>query len=260
MNPITANYCANCGLPLQITQQQTQPAGAARRVLSWRNVLAAFSSGRVKLMVAVFLIEIALFFVFSGIPMSSAEYQAITSSSGYKQLDSIRAESFLARGLSIFENNYLLASIELVPLFGPALFVYVTYSTSRVLDAVGYGIPGPLLVLQILFYPHSWLELPAYAVAVTQSLLLTYAAIKRRLLEEALKTLFVWLCVGVELFFAALIETAIISLQSFGLLEPFLLWLPTAGIMYAGGLLYRRVQRRLAVGPQQAGLTAWRRG
>lgn len=206
-------------------------------------------------MVAAFLVELALFFAFSAIPMSRAEYESIVNSPSYQQISSVRMESLLPRAVAIFKNNYLIASLEIIPVAGPAIFAYTTYSTARVLDALGYGqgVPGPLLVISILLFPHSWLELPAYSIAVTQSVLLIYSAIKKRFVGELVRTIAVWLFVGLELLVAAIVESGIISLElPQDTLLPLVMWFPTLVVMGVGYLLYKRVQRSLR--PTQADL------
>lgn len=211
--------------------------------------MEAFSQRRVKIMAAAFFVEIALFFVFSGLPMSSAEYQAIISSPAYQQIDKVRSESLMPRALSIFENNFLIASLEIIPVLGPAVFVYTAYYTARVLDAIGYGqgVSGPILVVDIMLYPHSWLELPAYAVAVAQSLLLVYSAIRKRFFEEVVRSFFVWLFVGLELFVAGIVESGLLELSEKSWLL-FVLWLSTLALISAGYILYRRAQGLLVGG------------
>ncbi len=196
-------------------------------------------------MIIAFIVELVLFLAFSAIPMTKAEYQAIVSSPGYQQINSVRSQGLVLRSLSIFDNNYYLASLEIIPVLGPIIFVYTTYSTARVLDALGYssGLPGPLLFVNIVLFPHSWLELPAYAVAVTQSILLLYSLAKRSFVQEVARTIVVWLFVGLELFVAAIIESSIISLESYGLLQALLMWIPTLLIMYFGYRVFKRIQR-----------------
>ncbi|MEM0321958.1 MAG: stage II sporulation protein M [Thermoprotei archaeon] len=244
INPLNANYCYNCGLQLQPKAQpypeptQTQTSGGA---FSKKNILEAFTTKRVKLMVVVFIVELALLLAFSALPMSQAQYQAIVNSSSYSQLSRVRSEPLILRSASIFENNYLLASLEILPVIGPAIFVYTTYSTARVLVALGYtqSVPGPLLFLNIMFFPHSWIELPAYAISATQSILLVYSGIKKRFYQELARTIVVWLFVGLELFVAAIIESSIIALEQQGALS-LILWLPTLAIFY---LSYRVIKR-----------------
>jgi len=248
LNPLTANYCANCGLQLQSRPPLYPPSTQARVVggaFSKENLLQAFSTRRVKLMIIGFIIELALFLAFSALPMSQAQYQAIVNSPSYKQINMVRAEGLISRAVSIFQNNYFLASLEMVPALGPAIFTYTTYSTARVLDALGYGsgVPGPLLFVNIMLFPHSWLELPAYAISATQSVILVYSWVKKRFFQELARTIIVWLFVGLELFVAAVIESSIITLESYGILQPLLMWIPTLVIFYIAYTLLKRLNK-----------------
>ncbi|PSN92461.1 hypothetical protein B9P99_03460, partial [Candidatus Marsarchaeota G1 archaeon OSP_B] len=132
------------------------------------------------------------------------------------------------RILAIFENNFRIASIELVPFFGVVFFGVSTYQTAQIIEAFGINssLNGPILMLSLLFLPHSWLELPAYAVATYQGLLLSVSIFRKRFFQELGRTLFVLLIVGVELFVAAIFEGVEITLQNYGSILPLVTWLP----------------------------------
>jgi uncharacterized membrane protein SpoIIM required for sporulation len=226
-----ANYCINCGAKLE----------KAVKPLSKENFLSVANSRWLRWAAVAFLIELVIFFALSSLPMSAQTAQ--TYASGGKQLvDSVRNQPLFLRILAIFENNFRIASIELVPFFGVVFFGVSTYQTAQIIEAFGINssLNGPILMLSLLFLPHSWLELPAYAVATYQGLLLSVSIFRKRFFQELGRTLFVLLIVGVELFVAAIFEGVEITLQNYGSILPLVTWLP---FFVIAGLVYNLIKK-----------------
>lgn len=164
----------------------------------------------------VFVVELVMLFYFSTVPLpaylvNTINNQTSTIATGADSL------TLLGRALYLFSNNFHIAATEFIPLFGLYTFGSVMYNTALAIDVIGIvsNIPGPFVTLSLLFEPHTWLELPAYALATTQSLYLVRGFTSvRRFKFELVRTPFVFALVAVELFIAAIFESSEISLAS----------------------------------------------
>jgi Stage II sporulation protein M len=212
----------------QATSRETPPPKE-----TYRDVLASLLKGDwPKIVIALFVIELALLFFFSSAPVSSSLEQTVGSS--YNQtVQTTYSLGFLPRAVYLFQNNFQIASIELVPAFGWFFFFFVSYNTGIILavEAVTQNIPGPIAMLALLFIPDTWIELPAYSIATVQSLFLIFGIgryILRRVLGinpnpgidwrklrfEFMRTIIVWILIAIELIVAALFESAAISVSN----------------------------------------------
>lgn len=189
--------------------------------MTLRNLAASVASGIwPKIALAVFAIELAFLFLGSTIPLSQSTINQIASqNSGLAQTsDSL---GLLARAVFIFSNNFRLGALQFIPFFGWLNYVSSMYGTAVSIEVIGIvqGTPGPLVMLSLLFEPHTWLELPAYAIATTQSFFFVSTIARPRWFKfEVARTFFVFGIVAVELFIAALFESAEISFLSNGLM------------------------------------------
>ncbi|RLI22218.1 hypothetical protein DRO54_01705 [Candidatus Bathyarchaeota archaeon] len=124
----------------------------------------------------------------------------------------VKSLDYLSASLYIFSHNFVLCLIMFIPLFGVGFGMYVMLSTGYAIeiDALAHQVPPPLAFISYFLLPHFWMEFISYALATSQSILITWALYKRESgdsLTETLKT------VGITaalLFAAALIETALI--------------------------------------------------
>ncbi|MCL4435903.1 MAG: stage II sporulation protein M [Thaumarchaeota archaeon] len=115
--------------------------------------------------------------------------------------------------LFIFRNNFSIASLMLVPGLGVAAGLFILFDTGLAITtlATPTNIPGILIFLGLLILPFSWLEFFAYSSAMTQSVLLTLALVRRRgVKKELIRTGIVWAGMFVVLLAAALIEALFI--------------------------------------------------
>ncbi|MBS7607163.1 MAG: zinc ribbon domain-containing protein [Candidatus Bathyarchaeia archaeon] len=113
----------------------------------------------------------------------------------------------------IFGNNLMYTLGMFVPIVGPGLGFYVLYNTGLVISAFStiYKI-NPLSTLLLLFiFPHAWMEYTAYALAISESFWLIYAAIKRRFRDELILMSIIVVICNILLLLGALTEIAVIA-------------------------------------------------
>ncbi len=142
-----------------------------------RKGLAAYATRGLMLYVILFGAEVVIFFVVSSLPFFPGE-QALYTSQGNQITNEFAGAGLLVLFWGIFSNNFRIALFEMVPGLGAALFAFSLYSTARILEvyAISYHDPPFLVVfLLLLLFPHSYIELPAYAVATGEGLYLLYA-------------------------------------------------------------------------------------
>ncbi|MEM0117813.1 MAG: stage II sporulation protein M [Conexivisphaerales archaeon] len=201
-----------------------------------------------RIFLLVFIIQLALFYVIVSLPISNSE--ATSLSNAYSSLnETIQTQaSLFSKAMYIYTHNLFVALIEIIPFLGVAFFGYSTYVTSRTLEAIAVTQPAvvsnlspQLVVTALLFYPHSWLELPAYALAVTESFYLIRALFSRKLSSEYHRAVSVAILIAVQLFVAATVESAELLYPSVALY----LWIPS--IVYF--FFFLRLVSRVSKGP-----------
>ncbi len=204
------------------------------RNITLRNLLASTLTGTwPKIVIILFVVELVFLIFGSTIPISQSTINLISSQNNNLAQTSASL-GLVARALFLFFNNFTIALYEFVPLLGWFYFGLSMYSTALAIEVIGItstpSIPGPLITLSLLLQPHSWLELPAYAIATTQSFFLVSTAARRRMFKfEVARTGLVLVVVAAELIIAAFFESAEISLVSYGLLADFAIpWLAFA--------------------------------
>ncbi len=195
-----------------------------------------------RLFLLTFIAELLVFAIISALPIKDP---ALYTS--FKSQDSvIVSKPYFSMWLSIFPHNLEIASFEFVPIVGPAWFAFSMVTTSVVVAVEGTAthISGFFIFLSLMMLPHSWLELPAYAVAVSTSIYLLYYIIKRYPARKYLKLLYMYFFVVIELAFAGAIESAEIILEeSAHPLYAFYMWLPSIPIIIFLIMLYRYIDR-----------------
>jgi len=197
----------------------------------------------VKVFLILFILQLALFYIFVSLPISNDEASSLASS--YSSLnETIQTQSSLfSKAMYIYTHNLFVAFGEILPFFGVIFFGYSTYVTSRTLEALAIVQPAlvgnlspQLIVTALLLFPHSWLELPAYALALTESLYLIDAVFRHRLRGEYHRAIVVAILVAVQLFVAATVEATELQYPALALY----LWIPSLAYLY---LFYRLVKR-----------------
>jgi len=191
----------------------------------------------------MFILEIVLYYVIVSLPMSNQEANSLASSySSLNQTIQTQASLF-SKAMYIYTHNLAIALIGLLPFIGIISFGYSTYFTSRTLEALAVIQPSlvghlspQLLVTALLLYPHSWLELPAYALALTENFYIIEAIFRRRLRREYHRAVIVAILIAVQLFVAATVEATELQYPDLALY----FWIPSALYLY---LFYRLIKR-----------------
>lgn len=183
-----------------------------------------------KLIIIVFIAELMMFLIASGIPVNSpslvSQYQSLESS--------ITSQPYIDIAISIFSNNLKVSILDFIPVLGVFTLVISIVNTGMLLSAVStaHNISGLLLALGLLTLPHSFLELPSYAIATSAGL---YILLRRR---EWLRGVLTFLMVPVELFLAALVEASLFFVPN-----PYILWAAVAPILVGLYFFYEYLQK-----------------
>ncbi len=208
---------------------------------------------RWRLATALFVVEIGAIIVISNMPFFPGEFSFTQNQ--YNSIKPIINQSAVGQLAGIFVNNFMVVLRELVPVIGPAVFALSIYETARIVEVIaianGDGVGAALGTLFLL--PHTYLELPAYAIAVTESGYLVYAVAAgfsrgwaRFVRELRFLVVSVVLIAGV-LVVAAIFEVTEIQIEVLtqapappieGALV-FLTWIPFA-LVFAGALSFWR--------------------
>ncbi|MEM2938786.1 MAG: zinc-ribbon domain-containing protein [Candidatus Bathyarchaeia archaeon] len=195
-----ARFCPNCGAPIS-------------RIIKSREA-EIYWTGSLKSRVLVFLvvfilcIGITLIGALTRIERSEANEIMQEMSKLEDVIKSSDAQIILA---IIFGNNLLHTLIMFIPIAGPCWGTYVLYNTGKVFAA--YSIlsdAGPVTLFSTVFIlPFAWMEYLSYTLAISESLWMIYAAIKRNFRNEIIvATVTIVLC-NVILLLAALVEVAL---------------------------------------------------
>jgi uncharacterized membrane protein SpoIIM required for sporulation len=203
----------------------------------------------------LFAAEIALIVLVTNLSFFPGEFN--TYQQQHNSVSGILGASATNQVGGIFANNFRVAMIEIIPALGLAIFSFSMYETARIVQVIGIEKPiGAAEALVTLFIlPSTWLELPAYSIAATESLYLLYAIFYgfkhgwARFRRE-LRFLFVnVLLIGGVLGVAAIFEVAEIQLSSSQdiVVQALALatWLPFLLIL-AGVIMFWRKARREA--------------
>ncbi|MHB1708565.1 MAG: stage II sporulation protein M [Thermoplasmataceae archaeon] len=201
-----------------------------------------------RLFLSAFLVEMLIYVVVSALPLSNPALLSLIKS----EQNSVDSLSFIPMFFSIFPHNLLIATLEVIPLIGQFLFIYSSVETSVVIAVEGTSIhtSGIFVFITLALLPHTWLELPSYAIAAGSSIYLIYLIARRRTLLRAKirKVLYMYLFVVLELLVAGMFESAEIVMEQTlpapnDILYPLLLWIPAVPVLYLLIRLFRRINR-----------------
>ncbi|AAY79551.1 stage II sporulation protein M [Sulfolobus acidocaldarius] len=185
-----------------------------------------------KLILIYFIIELAIFIGVSSIPYNNPalvqEYNSMESG--------IYSMPYFSQVIEIFSHNLLIATIDFIPVVGAIFFGISIGQTAYLLSVVATSrnVPSFLVAIALLTLPHSAVELPTYAIAVAAG---TYVIVKRK---DWKRYLLMYPLIPIELFLAALIESAIITYTGF---NPYALWPASIGSLLLVYFLYQRIQK-----------------
>ncbi len=205
------------------------------------------------LLVLVFATEIALILLVTNLPFFPGELTLYQQQ--YNSVGGMLNESAIGQVGSIFGNNLRVAMIEMIPGAGLAFFSFSIYETARIVQVISIekGFSVAVALASLFFLPHTWLELPAYSIAVTEGSYLLYSlyyGVKHgwARFRRELRFLFVsMLLVAGVLIVAAIFEVTEIQLASsygyVGQVLALLTWLPFLLIL-AGVVSFWQKARR----------------
>ncbi|MCL7393044.1 MAG: hypothetical protein LZ170_06220 [Thaumarchaeota archaeon] len=116
----------------------------------------------------------------------------------------------------IFFNNFQIALLMFIPVFGTFIGGYIIYSTGTVFAAysVQSSIPAVYLVGLSLLSPYGILEFLGYGLAMSEGFLIIYSAFKKKLGSEAKALPLIILAVAGLLLTAAALEMLTIEIYS----------------------------------------------
>ena len=162
----------------------------------------------------IITLEFSLYVIISSISIHSPSLYSEFAA----QQKSIVSQPVYLMFLSIFPHNLYIATIEFIPVIGLVFLLLSTGVTAAVISVEGvhYGYSGFYIFASLMLFPHSWLELPSYAVAASSGTYLMYVLIKRGTgLVEGLKRVFyLYIFVVIELAAAGAFETTEIYMEN----------------------------------------------
>jgi uncharacterized membrane protein SpoIIM required for sporulation len=227
-------------------------AGVGSGLTSMLDTLKIIVGRRWVLISALFIMELAVILVVSNVKFLPSELG--TYESQYNSTSQVLNQSAAGQLVSIFSNNFRVASVELVPVIGPGVFGLSLYETARIVEVIaivkGYSVGIALGTL--FFLPSTWLELPAYAIAAAESLYLLYSIYVgfrrgwgRFMTEIRFLLVNIFLIAGV-LIVAATFETTEIQFeQGPASIQPlaFATWIPFVAVFALEFRFWRKARR-----------------
>ena len=166
-----ARFCPNCGAPIVLKPKRTIKKGKGPLyVVSRKN--------RFLSILAILFLCIIMTSIGALSRVDGSEAQGIVKD--FKEME--RMLQTVGVQL-IFGNNMMYCLLMFIPFIGPITGFYVLYSTGKVLAALGYvlGADPLLLLLALLIYPHAWLEYISYSLAISESIWLSFYALRHGL-------------------------------------------------------------------------------
>jgi stage II sporulation SpoM-like protein len=216
-------------------------------------VLKLIVGKRGRVIAIIFVIELAAIILVANsafFPGESSLYE--------KQYNNIKPalnQSALGQVTAIFANNFRVAIAELIPVIGPVVFGFSIYETARIVEVIGIvnGLGVGAALGTLFFLPSTWLELPAYSIAVAESAYFVYSmsrGLAGFLREVRFLIVNVILICGV-LIVAAIFEVTEIQMETaFAAPAPlweqtlvFLTWVPFV-LVFVGAMRFWRIARR----------------
>ena len=168
-----ARFCPNCGTPILKTLEHVRRGKekeAAPRGIPRKNRFLSF--------LGILLLTIAVTFAGALSKVDGSEAQVMVED--FKEIEKMLQ---IAGIQLIFGNNMMYCLAMFIPFLGPLNGFYVLYSTGRVLAALSYVLEADptFLFLNMLIYPHAWLEYVSYSLAISESMWLSFHVLKFRL-------------------------------------------------------------------------------
>ncbi len=201
-----------------------------------------------RLFTLIFVLELGIFIAVSLLNIHDQELLNAFKS----EQQSITSQGLFSMIISIFPHNLMVATIEFIPVIGQIFFIISSVDTALIIAIEGSSLhtSGFFVFLSLAILPHTWLELPSYAVATSTSIYLLYL-LKRRgsvLRSNITKVLFMYLFVVLELAVAGVFESTEIYFSRIypapdNVLYPLLLWIGAVPALYGLYRLYRKIDK-----------------
>ncbi|MCY0858817.1 MAG: stage II sporulation protein M [Sulfolobaceae archaeon] len=187
-----------------------------------------------KLILASFVTELALFIGVSAVPY----YNPVLVSQFNSTATPLYHTTMINRAISIFSHNLIIAILDAIPFFGLAMLGFSMIDTALTLSAysTSQGVSGLISSIFLLTLPHSWLELPSYAIAAGSGL---YIGLNYKDWKRGVLTLII---MPIELLVAAFVESSEISIELAGG-NPYISWAYGAPAIAGIVLLYYFIQK-----------------
>jgi len=156
--------------------------------------------------------------------IATAYLIAVLAAGSLTPLDAATTESLLAQAnellstvslspLAILANNFLAMLLMIIPALGIIASTFIVYTTGLIISALAgsQGLPALLLLAIPFATVYGLLEMMAYGIAVSESALVVYAILKRRLMRELRILPIAFAAATGLLFVAAVIEFFLIE-------------------------------------------------
>jgi len=182
-----ALFCPNCGAPvtLQPIQHEIQSPKLASTFRGY------FSKP------FIYCIILSSILIFSVLFVSGSQGEQVTVEQAQQMLREIEKEMGDFTALNFFSHNLQIALISFIPIIGSVWMIFVQYNTGYIFGniAKAYGVNFFSLTLLILGSPTGLLEYSAYILTLSESLIIVYSTVKKkvrkRLSKQTWKTLFI---------------------------------------------------------------------
>ena len=194
-----AKFCPNCG------------ASIPRRKIEKRRIaLIGTLQDRMIVFLIVFMLCIIVTVIGTLVGVKPSEAQDII-----REMNKVENAVKVIGAQLIFGNNLMYTLVMFVPVAGPGFGFYVLYNTGRILAAYGTisGVNPVFAFLFLFAFPFTWMEYISYTLAISESLWMTYALIKRNFKNELITMSIIIVICNVLLLLGALIETSLMSLH-----------------------------------------------
>lgn len=159
-------------------------------------------------------IWIIIFFAAAVIIMALGTMVPISPSDAESIYGDLQNEfKYVATVSGIFGNNFFHGLIMFAPFIGPLYGGFIFFNTGTVLEiiAIAQNTNTGLLFALLFLYPHTWLELFAYSLAMSQSVFLSIAIVRGRFRKELVRTCVIIAVCALILLLAAFVEVILIQ-------------------------------------------------
>lgn len=160
---------------------------------------------------------ILAFFVAFVVLMALAAAMPVNPTDARTTTDQLRNETkYIATVDLIFGHNFFLTLIMFIPFIGPIFGGISAFSTGIVIGDIAFvnSANAEVLLASLFTAPHTWLELFAYALAMSQSVFVSIVIVRGRFRQELVRTCVIMAICALTLVVAAFFEVILIALRS----------------------------------------------